>query len=309
MLNEKLPVYVLTGFLGSGKTTALLHILKNCKKRGLRPGILLNELGSVNVETHLFENEKLVEVLDGCVCCTVKEDFKKELGYFLKSENKVDLLFIEGTGVADPGEIVDAVASPELFDYFEVCSVISVVDASRYLEYNSMFSSSKEIRKMLSGQIENSTLILLNKTDGISAPKKEKILKKLKKQTEGRIEMIDTQFGAADIDLLLKQRMEFVQTKQYTSEHHTVNHTFQAVKITDPELLNGKELERKLSQVSDSLIRAKGIITIDNERYHFQYASGSLSLQPYQNNVSDCIILIGYKLPVDQIKALFNRSN
>ncbi|MFC7370330.1 CobW family GTP-binding protein [Fictibacillus iocasae] len=308
MVNEKLPVFILTGFLGSGKTTVLLHLLQKCKEEGLRPGIVLNELGSVNVETHFFENERLVEVLDGCICCSVKEELKNEIRFFLKEENRVDILFIEGTGVADPKEILDAFVSPELIKFFDVHSIISVIDASRYLEYNSLFSSSREIKQMLHSQITNSTLLLLNKTDAVSSVIKEKVLKKLEKQTEGKIEIIETQFGVADLKRVLSQRMiDGREENDGTDSPTHKNHLFRSVKITDFSYeMDKKSLEDKLSLISGHVIRAKGIITAKKERWHFQYASRSLSFQPYTGTAEDCIVLIGTKLPVTTIKEIFN---
>lgn len=162
MQNKKIPVYILTGFLGSGKTTLLRRLLEMCDNRGWNPGVILNELGEINVEKDLFEHKHMLELLNGCICCTIKDGLTRELSHFLKStdgqQQKLDMLFIEGTGVANPLEIVEALTHPSLMDYVEIKSIISIVDASKYLNYQSRFASTKEIREILRAQILHSTI-------------------------------------------------------------------------------------------------------------------------------------------------------
>jgi G3E family GTPase len=111
----------------------------------------------------------MVELLNGCICCSIQDDLKQTLDQFVK--NPVDTLLIEGTGVANPNEIIEAIANPSYIDQFELRSIISLVDASNYLDYQSIFSSSKEIRTLLKEQLTCATLIILNKTDLISEKK------------------------------------------------------------------------------------------------------------------------------------------
>ena len=113
---KKIPVYVLSGFLGSGKTTVLLKMLEHCKETGLQPGIILNEVGQTNVEGHLFENQKVFELLDGCICCTIQDDLKETMDELITEMEQcpLDVLFIEGTGVANPLEIQEVLLAPPI---------------------------------------------------------------------------------------------------------------------------------------------------------------------------------------------------
>src|SRR3954469_4555658 len=137
---KKIPVYMISGFLGSGKTTVLLNMVKECERNNKRPGIILNELGEVNVESYLFKNQHVKELLNGCICCTIQDDLKETLNQFIEEikRNNIDVLFIEGTGVANPLEIEEALISPEYLDCFELNSSISLVDVSHYLECQSI---------------------------------------------------------------------------------------------------------------------------------------------------------------------------
>src|SRR6476620_1774345 len=132
VLMKKIPVYIISGFLGSGKTTVLLDMIKECERNHKRPGIILNELGEVNVESYLFKNQHVKELLNGCICCTIQDDLKETLNDFIEEikRNNIDVLFIEGTGVANPLEIEEALISPEFLDYFELNKIDLVKEKS-----------------------------------------------------------------------------------------------------------------------------------------------------------------------------------
>ncbi|GAA3314589.1 hypothetical protein GCM10020331_007490 [Ectobacillus funiculus] len=133
----------------------------------MKPAVILNELGSVNVESHLFQEENVFELLDGCICCSIQDDLKVTLTTLLEThaQSPIDVLFIEGTGVANPLEIVEVISSPSLVHFFEIQSVISVIDASSYLEDQSIFTL-KTVRDLLKkNQIKGATSVVLNKVD------------------------------------------------------------------------------------------------------------------------------------------------
>ena len=235
VLMKKIPVYIISGFLGSGKTTVLLNMIKECERNQKRPGIILNELGEVNVESDLFKNQQVKELLNGCICCTIQEDLKETLHQFTEEiqRNNIDVLFIEGTGVANPQEIEEALMSPEFLDYFELNSIISLVDASHYLEYQSYFSSTAEVRKLLKEQISSATMVLLNKIDLVKEKSLTKIEQKIKENVKSGVPIFKTTFGDISIKELFLKRY-YVHTAQgqrektlesshvykHKSEHH-----------------------------------------------------------------------------------------
>lgn len=99
---KKIPVVIVSGFLGSVKTTFLQFMIEQCIESKLKPGVVLNELSEENVEDHLFNGNPLYEILGGCICCTLKSSLKKVFEELLikQSQTPIDILFIEGTGVA-----------------------------------------------------------------------------------------------------------------------------------------------------------------------------------------------------------------
>ena len=324
---KKIPVYIISGFLGSGKTTVLLNMIKECEKNLKRPGIILNELGEVNVESNLFKNQQVKELLNGCICCTIQDDLKETLNQFTKEiqGNNIDVLFIEGTGVANPKEIEEALISPEFLDHFELNSIISLVDASHYLEYQSYFSSTGEVRKLLKEQISNATLVLLNKADLIKEKSFIKIEQKIKEDLKSGVPIFKTTFGDISIKELFLKRF-YVHTAQgqrektlesrhvykHKSEHDHHHSTITALKITQVPKMKRRELETWLKKLPKTILRGKGIVQLEGDTgyFHFQFSSGNVRLErmreiPIQQPT---IILIGDGLNSDEILTSFNRK-
>lgn len=327
-MKQKIQVYVLSGFLGSGKTTVLKRIVEECKKQDKQLGIILNELGDTNVENHLFENEQMVELLNGCICCSIQDDLKQTLDQFAK--NPVNTLLIEGTGVANPNEIIEALANPSYIDQFELHSIISLVDASNYLDYQSIFSSSKEIRTLLKEQITCATLVILNKTDLIQKKKLEKINSQIRKLAGNGVPIVHSTFGNISVDELLKKRVQTLnlsQAEQNSScscsssghdndcnhEHDHVNHAkIKAVKLENLPVFDKKEFEKWMKGLPKEIFRGKGIIQFNGENslYSFQLASGKLFVEKVEADMQQTpvIILIGNNLNPINIKESYEQT-
>jgi len=132
--NKKLPITIITGFLGSGKTTLLHNILKN--PGGRRIAVIVNEFGEVGVDGELLksadcgcEEENILELSNGCLCCTVQEEFLPVMQQLMERKDKIDHIVIETSGLALPKPLVRAVNWPDLKAHVTVDSVITVVDA------------------------------------------------------------------------------------------------------------------------------------------------------------------------------------
>lgn len=327
---KKIPVYIISGFLGSGKTTILLNMVKECERNHKRPGIILNELGEVNVESYLFKNQHVKELLNGCICCTIQDDLQETLNDFIEEikRNNIDVLFIEGTGVANPLEIEETLISPKYLDYFELNSIISLVDASHFLEYQSIFSSTAEVRKLLKEQISSSTIVLLNKIDLVKEKSLTKIEHKIKESVKSAVPIYKTNFGDISIKELFLKRY-YIHTSQIQKEKtvkssHVHNHegahkhddhhhsTINALKINKLPEMQRRELETWLKRLPKTVLRGKGIIKLEGSTgfFNFQFSSGNVIVERMSetSHLQPTIILIGDQLNIEDILHSFNRT-
>lgn len=315
-MNKIIPAYLFSGFLGSGKTTLLLKVISYYKEKGMKPAVILNELGEKNVEKDLFEKEELIEMLNGCICCTIQTDLTNEVKELLRDNHGIDVLLIEGTGVANPEEVMEALTNPSLIEKVSLQSIISVVDASKYLEYQSIFSSSKEIRKVLKEQITNASLIIVNKQDLINEKTRKKVRKKIEELKGSYVEVIETEYGSVDLEEILKRRMERLSftantKKEHSHEHHHhSHHSFQTILLQDVPTLERTQLQTWLHQLPQTVIRVKGIVALAGDRriYQLQYASGQMKISNINTReVETCLIIIGVELNGASIKESFEQ--
>ena len=153
-----LPVTIITGFLGSGKTTLLNHILSN--QDGLKTAVLVNEFGEIGIDNELIvaTDDNMVELNNGCVCCTINNDLVDAIYKVLERDDKVDYLVVETTGVADPLPVALTFLGTELRDMTRLDSIVTLVDCENFSL--DLFNSEAAYSQILYGDV-----ILLNKTD------------------------------------------------------------------------------------------------------------------------------------------------
>lgn len=177
-MDYPVPVFILSGFLGSGKTTLLSRAVSHVQAQGRKPAVVMNELGEVNLDgIALGVQVPMAEMLDGCICCTVRGDLGITIQQLIKDEAP-DIIFIEATGVANPIEIVDGVTEASLYTRMEMKGIITVADAA-FLQ-DQLAKASGQTYRLLEEQVRLASVIVLNKTDLAAGEKLEWIEAELK---------------------------------------------------------------------------------------------------------------------------------
>ncbi len=319
-VKPKLPVTVLSGFLGAGKTTVLNHILRN--RDGLRVAVIVNDMSEVNIDAQLVRQgeatlnrveEKLVEMSNGCICCTLREDLLIEVAR-LAREGRFDYLVIESTGISEPLPVAETFtfadeSGQSLSDVAQLDTMVTVVDALNFLkdyaEGESLLErgvalgedDDRSIVNLLIDQIEFSDVILLNKTDLI-AEDDLAMLESILHHLNPEARLVRTQFGKAPLtEILNTGRFDFERASQAagwlqelrgehtpeTLEYGISSFVFRARKPFHPQRLWTFLTKRGKSEWWENIVRSKGFFWLASrptELAVWSQAGHDLRIQP-----------------------------
>ncbi|WP_346010284.1 CobW family GTP-binding protein [Paenibacillus sp. SYP-B3998] len=324
----KVPVIVLSGFLGSGKTTLLIRMLQEAASFGLTPAVLMNELGKQDVDGHFLQSASpdinVEKLLDGCICCSKKNEINNAMKQLLK--RKPDVILIELTGVANPEEIADALTEPALLPYFKLQTVITVLDAEHVLAYNSIFASDRELVHTLRRQMAVADLLLLNKIDLVTDKQRHSIEKTIRKWNERSL-LLPTTHSLFDLSLIFGS---LKQLEAPTPASPTFNRKLQVVKNMKsnsgqsepksnlsysriqtvtlnadyPHFITQRIVERYLTRWSAQLLRAKGYFSFEpaGQSFIMQYAGKRTNWQRTHFEGKPYLILIGIDLDAETLE-------
>ncbi|MGD9633230.1 MAG: GTP-binding protein [Pirellulales bacterium] len=224
-MDERLPVTVLSGFLGAGKTTVLNHVLAN--RAGLRVAVIVNDMSEVNIDAMLVRgggaalsrtDEKLVEMTNGCICCTLREDLLQEVAELAK-EGRFDYLLIESTGISEPMPVAETFTFVDetghsLSDLARLDTMVTVVDACNFLrdfgsrdalvdrQIGMSSEDERNVVDLLTDQVEFANVILLNKCDLIEEADKISLIGILR-NLNPKARLIETKRGCIDPAMIM----------------------------------------------------------------------------------------------------------
>jgi G3E family GTPase len=282
--SSKASVIILTGFLGSGKTTLLNRILT--AEHGRRVAVIVNEFGEVGIDHHLLlaSNQEVVQMNNGCVCCTVRGDLVSSFFRLLEHREKFDTVVIETTGLAEPAPVAQSIYADErIRSQFTLAGVVTVVDA-KYI--GTRLEESAEACE----QVAFADVIVLNKTD-LSTPENldqtERQLTKLNKvaknhRTKNSEMDLTAIFDMSHVDFLVKFEAydspnggsdNHRDHSHHGHHHHNHLHNIDTVCIERPGELDGLKVSiwfrSLIGELGDKMLRMKGILNLkgDNDQF------------------------------------------
>jgi G3E family GTPase len=313
------PVTILTGFLGAGKTTLLNRILK--EDHGKKIAVIENEFGEIGVDSEIIEksDEQIVEMNNGCICCTVRGDLIRILGSLkdkrASGELKFDRVIIETTGMADPGPVAQTFFTDEdIGSYYLLDSILTVVDAKHARQQLDEFREAQE-------QVGFADRILLSKTDLTEEAENQSLIKRLRHMNP-RAEVKKVHFGEVPIEEVLDLRgfnlnaILELDPEFLADTHHDHHDEVESFVFRSDKPFNGDKLEQFLSGMiqvyGPDLLRYKGVLWMKGNarRVVFQgvhmMMGGDIGKPWGKDKKQSVMVFIGKKLPKDLFLAGLN---
>jgi cobalamin biosynthesis protein CobW len=295
MLNlAKIPTTVVTGFLGSGKTTLLRHILTNAN--GLRIAVLVNEFGELGIDGDILrscaigcETEaadgSLYELANGCLCCTVQEEFFPVMQELVARREQIDHILIETSGLALPKPLVQAFNWPEIKSACTVDAVLTVVDgpavaAGQFADNPQAVEAQRRadpnldhaaaLHELFEDQLAAADLVILNKADLLTPAQHHQVSERVRAAIPEQVKIVPAQHGQLELDIILglDRAAEDVIHKRHSHHQHGEDEdhdhdAFAAVVIELPEIGEATLLDALQTLVTEHIIyRAKGFVAV-----------------------------------------------
>ncbi len=315
----KIPATIVTGFLGSGKTTLIRHLLKN--NRGRRIAVIINEFGDVGMDRALLEGcdvpgcDDIIELANGCLCCTVAEEFLPAIEKIVNStEKKPDNIIIETSGLALPKPLVQAFQWPNIRARVMVDGVVVVVDAIAMLE--SRFSHRPQMVTMANNahnnplaetftdQLACADIVLCNKTDLIPQEDLYIIENTLKSRLRAGVRLLNIHHGRANPALLLGLGGVAEENLACTHDDHHTHDDFESFTLTLPAVSDVDALEKRLFIIltTNNILRIKGFLDVPGKAMRLVVQGVGTRIQryfdqPWRGAESRCsrLVIIGLK--------------
>ncbi len=288
-----MPVTVIGGYLGSGKTTLVNHLLRNAD--GRRLAILVNEFGELPIDADLIEADDgdVISLTGGCVCCSYGNDLMMALMDMAKMEPRPDHIILESSGVALPGAIAGSVS---LLNDYSLDGILVLTDAETVQER----ANDKYMADTILRQLQDANIILLNKIDLISDDKKAALNDWLQEKTQSAT-IIHTQNSVVPIEIALQSFEHDGGFSADRSTHSTSQ--FETKFFALNNSIDVKALAEELAEVPE-IVRAKGFVqNEDGVLKTLQLVGQRFEITPAPNEVEAGIVVIGMK-PLPELKTL-----
>ncbi len=293
----KIPVTVITGFLGSGKTSLIRHLLQN--NQGRRIAVLVNEFGELGIDGELLkscqicpedseEENNIFELTNGCLCCTVQEEFYPTMQQLLKRRDSIDCIVIETSGLALPKPLVKAFRWQEIRNGATVDAVITVVDCAAVA--TGTFASDLEaiaaqrqaddslehetpLQELFEDQLACADLVVLNKTDLVNAQELAQVEELIKKELPRVVKIVESDRGRLDPSILLglqaavEDNLDSRPSHHDAEEEHDHDEEITSTHIILDRAFDPEQLQQQLQKLANQqeIYRIKGFVAVPNK--------------------------------------------
>jgi len=300
-----IKIDVVSGFLGSGKTTLIKSLLKAYENE--KVVLIENEFGDIGIDGDIIEREgfQVFEISSGCICCIMKKDFLMVLGRIIKEFNP-DRIIVEPTGISILSEIIDILNDPEVSEKCSINSLITVIDSINYLQQCDAFG------EFFEDQITNAETLILSKSQFIQQEKVEEIIESLKAlNKEAKIITSNwSDLSSNEIKELVKQNIRIDFKELFRAEVIPCKENkFKAIGIETSKKFTEEELKVILKELSNPIygevLRGKGFLKGIDSFLEFSYTNGQYIIDENKQRCSGKLCLIGENLNEELLKKLF----
>jgi cobalamin biosynthesis protein CobW len=296
-MSGKIPVTVITGFLGSGKTSLIRHLLQN--NQGRRIAVLVNEFGELGIDGELLksceicpedgeEGSNIFELTNGCLCCTVQEEFYPTMQQLIKRRDSIDCILIETSGLALPKPLVKAFRWQEIRAAATVDAVITVVDCAAVA--SGTFASDPEaiaaqrqaddslehetpLQELFEDQLACADLVVLNKTDLVDLETKLEVEELIKQELPRVVKIVESDRGQVDASILLgfqaavEDNLDSRPSHHDMEEDHEHDEEITSTHVVLDRSFDPDKLQQQLQQLAhqQEIYRIKGFVAVPNK--------------------------------------------
>lgn len=314
---KQIPITILTGYLGAGKTTVVNHILHN--QSGMRVAVITNDMGEINIDASLIErgnavsrsDESLVALSNGCICCTLRADLIQQVALLVKA-NRFDYILVEASGICEPLPIAQTLTlldgSIENGRLPKICrldTIATIIDAyrlvSEFMGGETLLHADElddeDISRLLVEQIEFCNVIILNKTDLINTEQLQD-LKKILHTLQPAAKIVETSFGKVAPEAIMNaHRFNFqeacvspgwiqalAKAKDGEKEGEEEEYGINSFVYQRRQPFNQKKLNRWIESWPENVVRCKGVVWFSEQSdmsFLFEQAGKSISITPF----------------------------
>jgi len=349
---SKLPATVVTGFLGSGKTTLLRRILQNSE--GARIAVIVNEFGELGIDGDLLracslgcEGEEgggdgIYELANGCICCTVQEEFFPVMKRLVERRDEIDHILIETSGLALPKPLVQAFHWPEIRNHCTVDAVITVVDGpaaaigqfahspdevERQRLRDENLDHNPSLHELFEDQLSAADLVILNKVDRMSAEDIAKVTRLIEKKVPPEVKVVQSSHGDLDLGTILSLQSASEESIADRHSHHDHHHgtdghhhhdhdAFDSIVVELPEVDGARLLDALKALIAEHPIyRAKGFVAVPGKPMRQVVQGVGMRFEqyfdrPWQEDEKRMtrLVLIGHGLDGERLRQTLHRS-